>query len=858
MAYDFMYKGIYYKVSGLNENEVLVDFAPKDISGEVHIPSSFTYNKKTYKVTGISTDAFRYCKEMTSISIPYSIRDIYDGAFVGCLKLTSVNIEDLTAWCNIYFQTSGSNPLSYAKHLYVNGYEVKKLVVPNGVTKINNYAFYKCSFLISVVIPNSVTRIGTSAFADNSSLSSVEIPNSMTSIGRSAFQNCSSLTSVTINNGTKTIGDNAFQGCTALTSVNIPNSVTSIGGASFFGCKELSTICIPSSVTSIGIHSFSNCSKLTMVRLDSPKIVSDNYSRTYKLSDIFGTNVTQYVLGEGITSIGDSAFYDSSLISIVIPTSVNSIGKGAFDFCRKLTSVFISNLTAWCNINFESNSNPLSNNSCLFLNGEEINNLVVPNGVTSIKEHAFSSCKGLISVTIPNSVTSIENGAFSGCRDLISITMTNSVTKIGNFAFYECDNLTSITIPNSVTSIGRYAFLGCKKLNNIIIPNNVSSIGDYAFQEETILYVKNGTSSLIELWDSHFYKTYDVDTKDRLGAPFLFVSEKTASSVVIGTDTTSYIKHDNYNIILYLDNKEMKGTKVKYIGLDPNSEHSATMMVYHPNSHCSYSSTQKVKTRELSLTTIQPKVISLGNVIVSALTNLDEEETNVGFEWRRTDWPDDFASNTGTAALYEGTMEGYIRNLNTEKLWKYRPYYLSNSGTYFYGDWVGIDPTNTSYFEPTVHTYAKIEIEGNTALVKGYALRGTDNVTVQGFMYWKDANHAKASLAPRKVVEIPDDAVTVKATGQTMTATLKNLDYDTTYDYVAFVTTSEGETFYGDVRSFTTGADLTGIEYMELSEQASATEVARYNMNGYRIYSPQRGINIVRMSDGTTRKVVVK
>lgn len=196
--------------------------------------------------------------------------------------------------------------------------------------------------------------------------------------------------------------------------------------------------------------------------------------------------------------------------------------------------------------------------------------------------------------------------------------------------------------------------------------------------------------------------------------------------------------------------------------------------------------------------------------------------------------------------------------MNSVKLWRFRPYYLLNLGIYYYGDWVGIDPTNTSYFEPTVHTYAKIIQEGNSATIMSSALRGTDNLESQGFMYWKDVNKFKTSFAPRKVVEIPDDAVTVKATGQTMTATLNNLDYDTTYDYVAFATTSEGETFYGDVRSFTTGADLTGIKNVEDSSHETSIEVARYNMKGHRISSPQLGINIVRMSDGTTRKVLVK
>ena len=155
-----------------------------------------------------------------------------------------------------------------------------------------------------------------------------------------------------------------------------------------------------------------------------------------------------------------------------------------------------------------------------------------------------------------------------------------------------------------------------------------------------------------------------------------------------------------------------------------------------------YITSSRFYTSSLTLTTAQPKVISAGNVLVSAETNIDPAETNVGFEWRRTDWTDDFASNTGKGYVNGESMEGKIKNLYTEKLWKYRPYYKSNDGIYYYGDWVGIDPTNTSWFEPTVHTYANFSVDGNTVQLKGYTLSGTDNVTEQGFKYWKSGDAA--------------------------------------------------------------------------------------------------------------------
>ena len=134
--------------------------------------------------------------------------------------------------------------------------------------------------------------------------------------------------------------------------------------------------------------------------------------------------------------------------------------------------------------------------------------------------------------------------------------------------------------------------------------------------------------------------------------------------------------YNDANLIAQIDSQECNFT-----GLEPNTLYwtkYTLIVISHGNEK--YGHTRPVYTQELTLTTSQPQVISNGNVILSAETNIDDAETNIGFEWRRTDWTDDFASNTGEATLSNGIMEGHIFNLNTEKLWKYRPYYISNSG----------------------------------------------------------------------------------------------------------------------------------------------------------------------------------
>ena len=440
---------------------------------------------------------------------------------------------------------------------YIDGYEV---------VAIGEKAFFLCETITSIQIPDSVTSIGKRAFSGCAALTDITIPDSVTSIGDGAFVRCSSLKSITLGSGLTSIGQEAFFRCDALDDIYVtdleawlnisfilpdgyelweseahgthhPNYYGELHFLDENG-NEMTTIVIPESITSIREKAFSGCDSLSNVQIpNSVTIIGD--SAFYRCSSL-----TSIVIPDSVTSIGWRAFaFCESVTSVTIGKGVAVIQSDAFRDCSNIKDVYIKDVEAWANISFGglyyAHPNWYGTLHVLDENGEEVTDLVIPEGVTNIPDHLFHNCKALTSVVIPDSVIHIGESAFAYCSSLESITFGDGIKSVDESAFYGCDDaiyteyqsvkyvgnaqnpyailigavnrklstyqihpdtkviaarafacctiMTSIIIPEGVVGIGEFAFTECTSLTSIVIPASVERIVRYAFSKCTAL-----------------------------------------------------------------------------------------------------------------------------------------------------------------------------------------------------------------------------------------------------------------------------------------------------------------------------------------------------------------------------------
>ena len=449
------------------------------------------------------------------IFIPKAITEIEDGAIDNLPSLNGIYYEgSVSDWIAI---KKGENPLLRQVPIY---YDCKSLddassseaqskdtfldkerldeLMKTFVYTVQDEEHYVIDGLVkgakrrkTLPIPEGVVKIGPSAFINQHAVASIELPTTLTEIGAQAFYGCDKVASVSFNEGLLSIGDEAFEACSTVKELYLPEGLERIGARAFKACVELRRIYIPDSVTEIGEGAFMNCRSLEQV-----------------------------VLPAGVANIPNDCFNGCTFLSsITVPDSVVAIGVGAFRNCTHIKQINISDIKAWLNIK-DFTADLCDGGGTLTVNGETVEELIIPEGVTEIYDYALRGINSIKRITLPDSLTYCSYHAFEKCwieevrvKDLQSycsisfnsresnpalclnytkllingeepkaLTLTDKITRVPAYAFSGM-GITELVLSESLTEIGEYAFEDCKLLTHITIPKNtaLNKIGMYAF-----------------------------------------------------------------------------------------------------------------------------------------------------------------------------------------------------------------------------------------------------------------------------------------------------------------------------------------------------------------------------------------
>jgi len=444
-------------------------------------------------LTKIPEGAFRGCTSLLGVVIPTSVTSIGEYAFWGCFGLHYVSIPAEVSYIGqsvfagatpVIYAPDGSYAQSYANNnylvcvdaSYVEPVPVLSGTLSNGITwsytthgtlmisgnggiedfESSAHAPWYClavTGMNNLVISEGITHIGERSFQSFEKLKTVTLPSTLKTIGKSAFYACRGIEKLVLPEGFAKMGDNALYACESLRELVIPSSMYSIGGWALYGLDSVEKYTVSPANTAFSSDEngvLYNGDKTAIIKFPAssplksytiPASVSEIYPNAFNKCN----NIEEIKFEEGsvITLIGYNAFSDSSIKSITLPSGVKSIAEAAFDNCSHLE------------------------------------NVVLPDGLTEIKDSAFR-WSGLTSIVIPGTVSAIGNSAFYGCKKLESVTLADGITAIGAIAFANCASLKKVYLPQSLLWLDSSAFHYSNSLEKI----SVSEHNPYYYADE--------------------------------------------------------------------------------------------------------------------------------------------------------------------------------------------------------------------------------------------------------------------------------------------------------------------------------------------------------------------------------------
>lgn len=806
------------------------------------------------------------------------------------------------------------------KYAFCSCNNLKRLTLPKDITSIEQSAFFGCSGLTSITIPSSVTAIGKWSFYDCSSLTSIELPNSTTTIDEAAFQNCTSLASVTLTSNLTSIESHAFIGCSQLkevrynilddlatyiqtdhpeivvdydcncdfkyyqnnqeiTSLKIPAGTTSIGKNVFQKYNGIQSLTFSPALTSISDLQFScDFSNLKSVYVGwQDPIAAGNFFKDadmrkstlyvpqgtklpYAIADVwagFG-NIIEYnnqatiTLEQPGTLSQKISDFDKNLIThLKIKGKINGTD---IKFIREMAGVSVMGKKTdgeLANLDL-SEAQIVSGGDCYYQDYEDNKHYTSDD---ELGVYFFSKCSSLKAISLPGDLKSVGDFAFCDCSSLEALNLPSGITSIGNYAFWYCENLTSLTLPSGLISIGDRAFENCYSLTSLEFPSSLTTLGDLVFA---------GCYGLTNL-TLHSGLT-DIKSNYLFGGNSNYNNLKDVR-YIIDSDLETYLQSNH--LIFY----EIKCGIKYYL----NDQEITTLEI--PSGITSIGDGVFLSSNNLTNLTLSSKITSAGKYAFNNCSNLKDIRYYIY---------DDLATyiQKGHPAFYVNCGIKYYWN-NQEITTLEIPTSVTSIGNHAFYGCNGLT---------SVEFPSNLSSIGDWAFSNCSGLTSVDlpsSITKMGECVFHICSNLANVTLSSNITSIGSSAFSGCKSLKNLTiskdvTSIKDIRFNNDYEdlelesvYVAWQNPIEAGSFFNRIKisnctlyvpQGTKEAyanadvwkdfgniieyDATGID--KVTNRSDVKEISRYSLNGQRVTSPTKGVNIVVYSDGSIKKVAVQ